>query len=158
MRVSRCDPTRFDSLVRGGRLVFFNCVAAPPPSPLLNPISQPTAPSSALTSVAAPPDTPPPHSTSQSTHSALGFDYEKGRIDVSVHPFTGGSHPTDVRITTRYSQNWSESVSGTVHEVGGVWCRSWWLGNWGGGRKKGGRGEVGGVQSISNQSNRTQNP
>jgi Zn-dependent M32 family carboxypeptidase len=53
------------------------------------------------------------------THSALGFDYDKGRIDVSVHPFTGGSHPTDVRITTRYSENWSESVSGTVHEVGG---------------------------------------
>lgn len=50
-------------------------------------------------------------------NSALGFDYEKGRIDVSVHPFTGGSHPTDVRITTRYSDNWSESVSGTVHEV-----------------------------------------
>lgn len=33
---------------------------------------------------------------------AIGFDFEKGRLDVSVHPFTGGSHPTDVRITTRY--------------------------------------------------------
>lgn len=54
---------------------------------------------------------------SKEISSALGFDYEKGRIDVSVHPFTGGSHPTDVRITTRYSDNWSESVSGTVHEV-----------------------------------------
>lgn len=50
-------------------------------------------------------------------HSALGFSYENGRIDVSVHPFTGGSHPTDVRITTRYSDYWSESISGTVHEV-----------------------------------------
>ena len=32
----------------------------------------------------------------------IGFDFDKGRLDVSVHPFTGGSHPTDVRITTRY--------------------------------------------------------
>ena len=38
---------------------------------------------------------------------------------MSVHPFTGGSHPTDVRITTRYSsRNWLDGVSGTVHEVG----------------------------------------
>ena len=35
------------------------------------------------------------------------FDRAQGRLDVSVHPFTGGSHPTDVRITTRYSSdNW----------------------------------------------------
>lgn len=43
----------------------------------------------------------------------------RGRLDVSVHPFTGGSHPTDVRITTRYSpENWLEGIGGTVHEVG----------------------------------------
>ena len=51
--------------------------------------------------------------------SAIGFDFEKGRLDVSVHPFTGGSHPTDVRITTRYSEdNWLEGIAGTIHEVG----------------------------------------
>jgi hypothetical protein len=33
---------------------------------------------------------------------AMGFDFDRGRLDVSVHPFTGGPHPTDVRITTRY--------------------------------------------------------
>lgn len=50
--------------------------------------------------------------------SAIGFDYDKGRMDTSVHPFTGGSHPTDVRITTRYSKdNWLEGIAGTVHEV-----------------------------------------
>jgi carboxypeptidase Taq len=50
---------------------------------------------------------------------AIGFDFSKGRFDVSVHPFTGGSHPTDVRITTRYSTaNWKGGVAGTVHEVG----------------------------------------
>ena len=51
--------------------------------------------------------------------NAIGFDFEKGRLDVSVHPFTGGSHPTDVRITTRYSEsNWLEGIAGTIHEVG----------------------------------------
>jgi carboxypeptidase Taq len=50
---------------------------------------------------------------------AIGFDFSRGRIDVSVHPFTGGPHPTDVRITTRYSSdNWLEGISGTVHEAG----------------------------------------
>lgn len=50
---------------------------------------------------------------------AIGFDFDKGRLDVSVHPFTGGTHPTDVRITTRYSTaNWLEGVGGTIHEVG----------------------------------------
>ena len=27
----------------------------------------------------------------------IGFDLERGRLDVSVHPFTGGTHPSDVR-------------------------------------------------------------
>jgi carboxypeptidase Taq len=50
---------------------------------------------------------------------AMGFDFNQGRLDVSVHPFTGGPHPTDVRITTRYSKdNWLDGISGTVHEVG----------------------------------------
>lgn len=50
---------------------------------------------------------------------AIGFDFSKGRLDVSVHPFTGGSHPSDVRITTRYSsENWLEGLAGVVHEVG----------------------------------------
>jgi len=57
---------------------------------------------------------------SREVSEALGFDYTLGRIDTSVHPFTGGSHPTDVRITTRYSQEkWLEGISGTVHEVWG---------------------------------------
>jgi len=50
---------------------------------------------------------------------AIGFDFERGRMDVSVHPFTGGSHPSDVRITTRYSEeNWIEGIAGTIHECG----------------------------------------
>ena len=50
---------------------------------------------------------------------AIGFDFTRGRMDVSVHPFTGGSHPSDVRITTRYSEdNWIEGIAGTIHECG----------------------------------------
>ncbi|QOJ23196.1 MAG: carboxypeptidase M32 [Gammaproteobacteria bacterium] len=49
----------------------------------------------------------------------IGFDFEQGRMDVSVHPFCGGSHPTDVRITTRYSErNFIESLYAVIHETG----------------------------------------
>ena len=33
-------------------------------------------------------------------------------MDVSLHPFCGGSHPSDVRITTRYKEDtFLDSVS-----------------------------------------------
>lgn len=49
----------------------------------------------------------------------IGFDFEKGRMDVSVHPFCGGSHPTDVRITTRYTDNnFIDSLYAVIHETG----------------------------------------
>ncbi|CAE8624370.1 unnamed protein product, partial [Polarella glacialis] len=50
---------------------------------------------------------------------ALGFDLEKGRLDVSVHPFTGGSGPTDVRMTTRFKkEDVTEGITGAIHETG----------------------------------------
>ena len=49
----------------------------------------------------------------------LGFDMSKGRLDVSVHPFTGGCGPNDVRMTTRYKANdLAEGLTGTIHETG----------------------------------------
>lgn len=49
----------------------------------------------------------------------IGFNFEQGRMDVSVHPFCGGSHPTDVRITTRYKDsNFIESLYAVIHETG----------------------------------------
>lgn len=49
----------------------------------------------------------------------MGFNLAQGRMDVSVHPFCGGSHPTDVRITTRYNEgNFIESLYGVIHETG----------------------------------------
>lgn len=48
----------------------------------------------------------------------LGFDFTRGRMDVSAHPFCGGN-PEDVRITTRYDErDFLSSVMGTVHETG----------------------------------------
>ncbi|WP_257288699.1 carboxypeptidase M32 [Endozoicomonas sp. SESOKO2] len=48
----------------------------------------------------------------------LGFDFNHGRLDVSVHPFCGGV-PEDVRLTTRYNeQDFVESLMGTIHETG----------------------------------------
>ena len=35
---------------------------------------------------------------------AMGFDLEAGRQDRSIHPFTGGTHPLDVRLTTRLDE------------------------------------------------------
>ncbi len=54
----------------------------------------------------------------------LGFDMGKGRLDVSVHPFTGGPGPSDVRITTRCG---SEPVVGflMVSHLRSFLLRSW---------------------------------
>lgn len=49
----------------------------------------------------------------------LGFDTNNGRLDVSVHPFTGGAHPTDVRMTTRFKEHdLTEGLTGAIHETG----------------------------------------
>lgn len=51
--------------------------------------------------------------------TALGFDETHGRIDVSVHPFTTSFSPSDVRITSRFSESeWYQGLAGSVHEGG----------------------------------------
>jgi carboxypeptidase Taq len=50
---------------------------------------------------------------------AMGFDFEAGRIDVSVHPFCSGHSPKDVRFTTRYDEHYMPmSLFGVMHETG----------------------------------------
>ncbi|GKY96665.1 hypothetical protein MPSEU_000626100 [Mayamaea pseudoterrestris] len=50
---------------------------------------------------------------------SIGYDASRGRIDVSVHPFTSSSGPFDVRITSRFStDNWREGLIATLHEGG----------------------------------------
>ena len=48
----------------------------------------------------------------------LGFDFKRGRLDVSHHPFCGGV-PEDVRITTRYdAADFAKAMMGVLHETG----------------------------------------
>jgi carboxypeptidase Taq len=48
----------------------------------------------------------------------IGFDFSGGRLDVSLHPFSGGN-PDDSRITTRYDEaDFMSSLMGIVHETG----------------------------------------
>ena len=48
----------------------------------------------------------------------LGFDFEHGRIDESLHPFCGGT-PDDVRITTRYDgADFTQALMAVLHETG----------------------------------------
>jgi carboxypeptidase Taq len=48
----------------------------------------------------------------------LGFDFAHGRLDVSAHPFCGGT-PEDVRITTRYDEaDFAQALMGVLHETG----------------------------------------
>jgi len=48
----------------------------------------------------------------------IGFDFEHGRLDVSAHPFCGGT-PDDVRITTRYDESdFARALIGVLHETG----------------------------------------
>ena len=49
----------------------------------------------------------------------LNYDLDRGRLDLSTHPFTIDIHTSDVRITTRVSEtNFFESFSSTIHEIG----------------------------------------
>lgn len=50
--------------------------------------------------------------------AALGYDFSRGRLDVSTHPFCGGAD-NDVRITTRYDEaDFEKALMGVLHETG----------------------------------------
>lgn len=54
----------------------------------------------------------------ESLMRAVGFDFDHGRLDVSLHPFCGGASG-DVRITTRYDvADFTRSLMGVLHETG----------------------------------------
>ena len=51
--------------------------------------------------------------------SQIGFDFDRGRLDVTTHPFCSGIGPGDTRLTTRYNPRFfSEAFFGTLHEAG----------------------------------------
>ena len=50
--------------------------------------------------------------------AALGFDFEHGRLDESLHPFCGGV-PDDVRMTARYDEtDVASGLMAVLHETG----------------------------------------
>lgn len=51
--------------------------------------------------------------------TAMGYDFERGRLDLSAHPFTTSFHPTDVRVTTRVSErDLASCLFSCIHEGG----------------------------------------
>jgi carboxypeptidase Taq len=49
----------------------------------------------------------------------LGFDFDRGRLDVTAHPFCSGMGPHDCRITTRYDEQFFPTAFfGILHEAG----------------------------------------
>ena len=58
------------------------------------------------------------HKIAKILMETIGFDFTKGRLDKSEHPFCGGA-TEDVRITTRYSEKDPfSSLEGVMHETG----------------------------------------
>lgn len=49
----------------------------------------------------------------------IGYDFEAGRLDETLHPFATGLNIGDVRITTKYDENdFRTAIFGTIHEGG----------------------------------------
>ncbi|OCA91536.1 peptidase M32 [Bacillus sp. FJAT-27225] len=49
----------------------------------------------------------------------IGYNFNAGRLDETVHPFATGLNPGDVRVTTNYVENdFRVAVFGTIHEGG----------------------------------------
>ncbi len=50
---------------------------------------------------------------------SIGYDFNRGRLDLSVHPFTTGLGPHDCRITTRYDGGFfNAAFFAVMHEAG----------------------------------------
>jgi carboxypeptidase Taq len=66
-------------------------------------------------------DFPPPEQMALSARlaAAIGYDFKRGRIDPTIHPFEISFTRDDVRITTRFKPNHiAQSIFGTLHEAG----------------------------------------
>jgi carboxypeptidase Taq len=50
---------------------------------------------------------------------SIGFDFSRGRLDQSTHPFCSGTHCNDVRLTTRFrNTDVHDALGSTMHECG----------------------------------------
>lgn len=50
--------------------------------------------------------------------TAIGYDYNRGRLDTAPHPFCTGWSVNDVRLTTRYKDYLGSAIFGSLHEAG----------------------------------------
>jgi carboxypeptidase Taq len=51
--------------------------------------------------------------------AAVGFDFRRGRLDTTTHPFFSSIGPDDCRLTTRFdAHHFSDGFFGILHEVG----------------------------------------
>ena len=48
----------------------------------------------------------------------IGFDFKRGALSTTEHPFTDGMGPDDERVTTHYRENLSSSMYSIIHEGG----------------------------------------
>jgi len=56
---------------------------------------------------------------SEGASKRIGFDFQRGRIDRSAHPFCSGFGPGDCRLTTRYhDHHFPSAFFGVLHESG----------------------------------------
>ena len=56
---------------------------------------------------------------SQMVLEKMGYQFDRGRLDLSAHPFTTSFHPTDVRVTTRVLEHDLPScLFSCIHEGG----------------------------------------
>ena len=59
------------------------------------------------------------HIFGQAAAAAIGFDFQSGRLDTTVHPFCSGIGPGDCRLTTRYHpRELNQGLFGILHEAG----------------------------------------
>lgn len=55
----------------------------------------------------------------EAASKSIGFDFNRGRIDASTHPFCSGFGPGDCRLTTRYhDHHFNAAFFGVLHESG----------------------------------------
>jgi len=55
----------------------------------------------------------------ESVAAAIGFDFDRGRLDTAAHPFCSGIAPGDCRITTRFdARDFTDGFFSILHEVG----------------------------------------
>jgi carboxypeptidase Taq len=63
-------------------------------------------------------DTDSQESLSREVLELLGYDFDRGRLDTSTHPFTSGNQ-FDARITTRFDESDPlGAITSTIHEFG----------------------------------------